>query len=181
MRFMAPTFVEGAGGTIPDHILEGRRLTPWLRGENLEWRDVCISEYDYSSTPMRDVVGVRNADARLFMVFDGRFKMIHVEGGFRPILFDLKNDPDEFVDLAKKDAHGDEIARLYDHLARWGRRMSQRVTRSDEQINAARGTSGRRGILPFLKDGSEVPDALTAAYRGPVEQVFVPRRVEKED
>lgn len=172
---LAPTFVEVSGGTIPNHILEGRSLMPWLRGETPEWREVCISEYDYSSTPMRDVVGVSNADARLFMVFDGRYKMIHAEGGFRPMLFDLKSDPNEFVDLAKEDAHADEIARLYDHLSRWGRRMSQRVTRSDAQIEAARGSSGRKGILPFLKDGSEVPQALTAAYRGPVEQVFVPQ------
>ncbi|MEH6523396.1 sulfatase-like hydrolase/transferase [Sulfitobacter sp.] len=177
---LAPTFVAAAGGTIADHILEGRNLRPWLHGETPEWRDVCISEYDYSSTPMRDVVGVSNRDARLFMVFDGRFKLIHAEGGFRPMLFDLKNDPSEFVDLAKADAHGDEIARLYDHLARWGRRMSQRVTRSDADIDSSRGKSGRRGILPFLKDGTEVPEALTKAYRGPAKQTFVAQSQKKD-
>ncbi|MEZ5824849.1 MAG: hypothetical protein R3C97_08950 [Geminicoccaceae bacterium] len=35
------------------------------------------------------------------MVFDGRFKLMHAEGGFRPMLFDLEADPNEFVDLAK--------------------------------------------------------------------------------
>ena len=30
-----------------------------------------------------------------------------------------------------------------------------------------RGRSGRRGILPFLKDGSEVDAELTVKYRGP--------------
>ena len=48
--------------------------------------------------------------------------------------------------------------------------MSQRITRSDADIEAMRGRSFRRGILPFLKDGSEVPGALTSAYRGPVAQ-----------
>jgi hypothetical protein len=31
-----------------------------------------------------------------------------------------------------------------------------------------RGRSARKGILPFLVDGSEVPEDLTAKYRGPV-------------
>jgi hypothetical protein len=110
------------------------------------------------------------------MVFDGRFKLIHAEGGFRPMLFNLQTDPDEFVDLAKTDDHGADIARLYDHLAKWGRRMSQRVTRSDADIETARGRSARRGILPFLKDGSEVPPDLTTAYRGPVAYNFVPKK-----
>jgi hypothetical protein len=106
------------------------------------------------------------------MVFDGRFKLMHAEGGFRPMLFDLQTDPDEFHDLAKGDAHQDEIDRLYDYLAQWGRRMSQRVTRSDQDILNMRGKSIRRGILPFLYDGTEVDDELTEKYRGPVRQRF---------
>ncbi len=170
---LAPTFVEAAGGTVADHILEGQSLTPWLHGHEPEWREVVISEYDYSATPMRDVVGVTPRDARLFMVFDGRFKLIHAEGGFRAMLFDLHTDPQEFHDLGKGSAHDGDISRLYDALARWGRRMSQRVTVSDADIEAGRGASARRGILPFLKSGSEVPEELTSAYRGPVSQNFV--------
>ncbi len=170
---LAPTFVEAAGGAVPDHILEGRSLTPWLWGQTPDWREFVISEYDYSVTPMRDVVGVSSRDARLFMVFDGRFKLIHAEGGFRPMLFDLHSDAAEFHDLAKQPGHEQVIARLYDHLGAWGRRMSQRVTRSDADIEAMRGRSARRGILPFLKDGSEVPEELTAKYRGPARQTHL--------
>ncbi len=85
---LAPTFVEAAGGDLPDHILEGRSLSPWFHGQTPQWRDVAISEFDYSVTPMRDVVGRTPRDAR-------------------PLLFDLNTDPDEFIDLAKGDAHGD--------------------------------------------------------------------------
>jgi arylsulfatase A-like enzyme len=165
---LAPTFVEAAGGTVPDHILEGRSLLPWLRGETPGWRDFVISEYDYSATPQAVKLGVAPRDARLFMVFDGRWKMIHAEGGFRPMLFDLATDPEEFHDLAKGDAHAAEIDRLYGLLAQWGRRLAQRVTRSDDDILAMRGRSLRKGILPFLVDGSEVAPELTAKYRGPV-------------
>ncbi len=164
---LVPTFVETAGGSVPDHILEGRSLLPWLRGDKPDWRDVVISEFDYSATPQSVKLGLDPKDCRLFMVFDGRYKLMHAEGGFRPMLFDLAVDPDEFHDLAKGSDHQAEIDRLYDHLARWGRRSAQRVTKSDDDIRAMRGRSARRGILPFLVDGSEVDDELTELYRGP--------------
>ncbi len=164
---LAPTFVEAAGGTVADHILEGRSLLPWLRGETPDWRACAISEFDYSPTGQAVKLGLDPKDCRLFMVFDGRWKLMHAEGGFRPMLFDLATDPEEFHDLGKDDTHRAEIDRLYGLLADWGRRPAQRVTVSDDQIRRARGKSLRTGILPFLYDGSEVPDELTAAYRGP--------------
>jgi len=167
---LAATFVEAAGGDVPDHIIEGRSLQPWLDGDRPPWREFVISEYDYSATPQCVKLGLEPRDARLFMVFDGRYKLVHAEGGFRPMLFDLHNDPDEFHDLAKGDDHTAEVARLYDCLASWGRRLAQRVTRSEDDIKAMRGRSARRGILPFLYDGSEVPEDLTARYRVPAPQ-----------
>lgn len=171
---LAATFVEAAGGTIPDHILEGRSLMPWLHGDTpKDWRDFAISEYDYSVTPQAVKLGLEPRDARLFMVFDGRYKMMHAEGGFRPMLFDLAEDPQEFHDLGTSETHTAEIDRLYGYLAQWGRRMSQRVTKSEDDLRAMRGRSMRRGILPFLADGSEVDEELLVHYRGPVKQRFV--------
>ncbi len=163
---LASTFVESAGGEVPDHILEGRSLLPWLRGESPVWRDYVISEYDYSVTPVAVKLGLEPRDARLFMVFDGRYKLMHAEGGFRPMLFDLQQDPEELHDLAKQPGHEEQITRLYEYLAIWGRRLSQRVTRSEDDIKSMRGRSLRKGILPFLVDGSEVPEELTSHYRG---------------
>jgi arylsulfatase A-like enzyme len=171
---LAATFVEVAGGDVPGHILEGRSLVPWLRGDAPEWRSVAISEYDYACRPFADDLVSRTADARLFMVFDGRWKLIHAEGGFRPMLFDLETDPEELHDLAKAPGYEDQIDRLYGHLQAWGLRMSQRVTRSDADLAAMRGKSMRRGILPFLFDGSEVPEDLTQYYRGPARQIHTP-------
>ena len=167
---LAATFVEVAGGPVPDHILEGRSLMPWLCGETPDWRKYVISEYDYSSTPQAAKLGVAPRDARLFMVYDGRYKMMHAEGGMRPMLFDLHEDPEEFHDLAKGSEHNEIIDKLYLDLRHWGLRMSQRVTKSESDIIAMRGRSLRRGVLPFLVDGSEVPDELTEKYRGPIRQ-----------
>lgn len=167
---LAPTFVDFAGGKIADHILEGRSLTPLMHGETVKWRDVAISEYDYSATPQAVKLGLAPRDARLFMVFDGRYKLMHAEGGLRPMLFDLQSDPEEFIDLAKDSTRTPEIdveiERLYAHLFTWARRMSQRVTKSEDDIIAMRGRSLRRGILPFLADGTEVPEDLTQFYTG---------------
>ncbi len=171
---LAATFIEAAGGKVPDHIVEGRSLQPWLHGQTPDWREFAISEYDYSATPQAVKLGLEPKDARLFMVFDGRFKMMHAEGGMRPMLFDLEADPDEFVDLAKTGDHQAVIDRLYGYLAAWGRRCSQRVTRSDDDIKAMRGKSLRRGVLPFLADGSEVPEELVQRYLGTTQQTYLP-------
>tara|TARA_B110000037_G_C17126718_1_gene508453 strand:- start:6676 stop:8298 length:1623 start_codon:yes stop_codon:yes gene_type:complete len=167
---LAATFVDAAGGHVPDHILEGKSLMPWLNGETPKWREFVISEYDYSATPQAANLGVEPRDARLFMVYDGRYKLMHSEGGMRPMLFDLHNDPQEFHDLAKGSNHGAVIDKMYDHLRTWGLRLSQRVTKSEDDIKAMRGRSMRRGILPFLFDGSEASEELTEKYRGPVRQ-----------
>lgn len=170
---LTATFIEAAGGTVPDHIVEGRSLLPWLQGDTPAWRKYAISEYDYSVTPQAVKLGVEPRDARLFMVYDGRYKMMHAEGGFRPMLFDLKNDPEEFHDLAKGIDHQDQIDQLYKYLGEWGLRMSQRVTKSEDDIRAMRGRSMRRGILPFLADGTEVDEELLKKYNGPVKQRFI--------
>ena len=163
------TFIEVAGGKVPDHIVEGRSLLPFLHGKTPEnWRDYAISEYDYSTSPMATDLGVAPRDARLFMVTDRRWKFIHAEGGFRPMLFDLQNDPDEFTDLGDSATHADIIAQMYDRLGKWGRRMSQRVTVSDDQINAARTGGKQVGILIGVFEPDEVPPAASSKYRGPV-------------
>ena len=163
------TFIEVAGGKVPDHIVEGRSLLPFLRGKTPEnWRDYAISEYDYSTSPMAAELGVTPRDARLFMVTDERWKFIHAEGGFRPMLFDLQNDPDEFTDLGDSADHTEIIDLMYDRLGSWGRRMSQRVTVSDEQINAARTGGKQLGILIGVYEPDEVPPAASSKYRGPV-------------
>ena len=141
---------------------------PWIRGEAPDWRDYAVAEFDYSTMPLSAKLGLEPKDARLFMITDKRWKFMHAEGGLRPMLFDLDNDPDELVDLAKGDAHKDVIDLMYDRLRAWGLRMSQRITLSDEQIIAGRGKSSRKGILLGVYEPEDVAEDLTVKYRGPV-------------
>ena len=167
---LAPTFVEAAGGKPAMHWFEGYSLAPILHGKAPEkWRDVVISEYNYSITPPAAVHGLSDEDARMFMAFDGRYKLIHFEGGLRPMLFDLQEDPDEFVDLGESAEHAEALAKMYGHLNAWARRQSQRVTISAEQSQAMRGASARRGIVLGVYDGDEASDELMVKYMGRAE------------
>ena len=125
---LAPTFVEAAGGEPQMNWLEGRSLKPWLHGEIPEWREAAISEYNYSATPMAPNLNLANPDARMMMVFDGRWKLIHFEGGLRPMLFDLENDPEEFEDLGESGAHSEILVQMLEHLNTWGRRIAARYS-----------------------------------------------------
>jgi arylsulfatase A-like enzyme len=169
---LAATFVEFGGGDVPDHVIEGHSLMPFLKGEEAsEWRDFAISEYDYSATPMAVNLGLSPRDARLFMVADKRWKFMHAEGSgpegpFRPMLFDLENDPEEFHDLGDCDEHQSIIELMYERLGQWGRRMSQRTTISEQDIIAGRGGSRGKGILLGVYDDKDVDPEWTVKYRG---------------
>lgn len=161
------TFIEIAGGVVPGNIVEGHSLLPFLRGETPEgWRDYAVSEYDYSTSPISTNLKVSNADARLFMITDERYKFMHAEGGFRPMLFDLQTDPDEFHDVGGNADYKDVIDLMYERLGKWARRLSQRVTMSDAQIDAGKSDPKGLGIVLGVYDEAEIDPALTVKYRG---------------
>lgn len=130
---LAPTFLEFFGGDALPHILEGRDLTPLLHDKPVKWRDYAISEYDYATREARQIIGNQQEDARLIMICDARWKYIHCEG-FRPMLFDLENDPRELVDLGASPDHAEVRARLHDAIFEWARRHHNRITLSPERI-----------------------------------------------
>jgi arylsulfatase A-like enzyme len=165
---LLPTFLDclGAEPRALSHRLEGRSLLPWLRGQAPgDWRDIAFSEYDYSMFPAAVRLGVAPRDARLFMVADARWKYMHAIG-FRPMLFDMQSDPEEFRDLGADPAYAAERERLAAALSEWGLRMSQRTTISEQQILRGRGKSQRKGILIGVWDEEDVPAEMWSAYRG---------------
>jgi len=137
---LAPTFLEYFGGEAKPHVLEGRTLSPLLhsKGPPEKWRDYVISEYDYATRRPRVALGIDEAEARLIMVRDKRWKYVHCEG-FRPMLFDLETDPQELDDLGADPAHEAERARLADAIFTWARKHHSRITVSPERINTMAG------------------------------------------
>jgi arylsulfatase A-like enzyme len=165
---LLPTFVDVAGGNADqlDHVLEGRSLLPLLRGGDAPARDAVFCEYDYSATPLAGRLGLHPKVARMFMVFDGRWKMVHFEGGFRPMLFDLDSDPGEVDDLGASEAHAEIRGELYDKLFAWARRPGARTTISNATLMAARGKTARKGVLIGIVEEGDLEPELVAKYVG---------------
>jgi hypothetical protein len=94
---------------------------------------------------------------RLFMVFDGRWKYIHASG-FRPMLYDLQSDPQEFADRGEDPSCADVIARLQATLFDWALHPKMHVTISNEKIAAYAGgqMQVKGGILIGIWDEAEL-------------------------
>jgi arylsulfatase A-like enzyme len=169
---LAATFVDMQGASVPDHVLEGRSLRPLLHGETPEWRDFAISEYDYSTSPMAAELNVSPRESRLFMIADKRWKFMHAEGGFAPMLFDLEADPQEVNDIGTDPDYHEIVAIMYERLSAWSRRMSQRTTVSDEMIlrRRAAGPLGS-GVFIGIHEEDDVPTEAQANYHGPAPEL----------
>jgi arylsulfatase A-like enzyme len=165
---LIPTFLEALGADPHEqsHRLEGRSLMGIINGAPpAQWRRFAISEYDYALQPFAAKLGILPRDAQLFMVADKRWKLVHAPQ-FRPMLYDLESDPNELRDLGADPAFEGERQRLMSVLNAWGLRLSQRTTRSEAQMLAARGKSQRKGILIGVWDEKELPEELWDGYLG---------------
>ena len=139
---LVPTFIEACGGTPPDHILEGRSLLPFLRGQTVAaWRDVVVAELDYSYRPARTELDVAPDRARAWMLRGERWKYVFYEG-FRPQLFDLLNDPCELDDRGGDPALSSICHEYADRLFEWLRSRRTRITVSNGHILTRRRPAG---------------------------------------
>ncbi|MEX0590085.1 MAG: alkaline phosphatase family protein [Xanthobacteraceae bacterium] len=152
---LAPTLLEYFGGPIKPHVLEGRSLSPLLHGDGqpAAWRECAFSEYDYGTRYARVDLGIEEKDARLIMACDKRWKYVHCEN-FRPILFDLENDPQELNDLGDDPGYEDIRRRMHEAIFAWARQHHNRITKSSEEIERM---SAREpgGILIGIWDEAE--------------------------
>ena len=135
---LAPTFLDVYDGQPLPHVMDGRSLRPWLFGQTPErWREIAVCECDYAFQDARIELGTPSREAWMRMAFDGRWKYVLTES-YRPMLFDLQNDPQELKDLGAStaDEHRQARARLHEALFRWARQPRQRVTIPDDLIES---------------------------------------------
>lgn len=152
---LTPTFLDYYGVESKPHIIEGRSLEPLLHDTAESWRKYAISEYDYSTREVRSKLGVDPNDARITMVFDGRWKYIHTET-MDPILFDLDTDPDELVDLGTDPKYASEIARLQAAHFKWARQHHNRTTVSPQDIDRMNNAGEPPGIYIGIWDDEDL-------------------------
>ena len=112
-----------------EHVVEGRSLMPFLRGESpAEWRGHAISELDWTFRGARRRLGLPTGQHRAFMIRDARWKYVHWTSGLPPMLWDLEADPDEFHDRGTDPSLEPVRARMREALWDWASRLKCRTT-----------------------------------------------------
>ncbi|HUY04894.1 MAG TPA: sulfatase-like hydrolase/transferase [Rhodocyclaceae bacterium] len=154
---LIPTFIETLGGTPPRHRLEGLSLQPWLHGKvPSSWREAVFSECDYARLPVAKAMGLDALEARMTMAFDGRWKYIHCLG-FAPMLYDLKDDPDELRDLGRVASYASIRERMKDLMIDWAAGLRNRTAIDDKEMTELTGKSLQQGILIGFWSEDDVP------------------------
>jgi len=146
---LIPTFIEWLGGSIPEHILEGRSLMPLLRSPESasdDWREAVFIELDYSFRQQRRDLGIPPHQARAYAIRTEKWNYIYYEG-FPPQLFDLINDPDELVDHGRDPDYASINQVLQAQLFDWLRQRARRATISDEEIEKRTEVWRKNGIF----------------------------------
>ncbi len=173
---LLPTVVEIAGGVEPVAPLEGISLLPAIKGAELA--------YD------RPVFGEMNADGTFspsLMVRKGDWKLISCEGD-PPMLFDLRNDPDELKNLAGKSDVAKTEAELHALVnANWSpaalKQEMQDSSRRRLFVQAAREASGapawdyeprKDASKQYVRGGGDAAGAT--ATKGRARYPFVPAK-----
>lgn len=152
---LAPTFMAALGCDPKPHVVEGRDLTPLLHGTGGFSRNYVVSEHDYHWSEMARALDVPQADANTRMIYDGRWKYINCRG-FRPILFDLLQDPHELNDIGGSDdpEHVQVRGRMEKALFAWATRHHTRIT-ATPQVLASQHKAAEEGILIGFWDEAE--------------------------
>lgn len=132
-----PSLLNYAGADLCHERVEGRSLIPLLESTATptDWREFAVSEIDYSDRGARTVLNLAPYDCRAVMLRDERWKYIHYDQ-FRPQLFDLKNDPEELIDLGETPAHEHIRSQWQQRLFYWQRQRKRRIGMAFEHIHA---------------------------------------------
>ena len=145
---VVPTILAALGLPPNEHLVEGHSLLPLLRdgGAPASWRDSVFSELDYSFREARLLLKRKPQECRAMMVRTERWKYVWWQD-FRPMLFDLVNDPRELCDLGANDAYAHIRREMEGRLAAWLKARKMRVTVDDAYVEARTATHKKHGIF----------------------------------
>ena len=133
---VVPTMLEWLGVDAPRQC-DGRSLQPFLTGRGApgDWRTEAHWEYDFRDSQYEEALGLTLESSTLNVVRSADTKYVHF-ADLPPLLFDLRNDPAELVDLAQ-----DERGQL--RVADYSRRLlSWRMKHTDKTLSHLQVTPG---------------------------------------
>lgn len=143
---VVPTILEATGCDAAEHLLEGRSLLAATRGaaavrsqsaegaarestgQEKPWREAAFSELDWTFRGARRRLGLPTGQHYAWMVRTARWKYVEWSSGFRPQLFDLAADPEEFHDLGAESTHEAVRAEMRARLLAWFEGLKRRTT-----------------------------------------------------
>jgi choline-sulfatase len=108
---LVKTVVEIAGGRTPDDW-NGDSMVPWMDSPKRKWKDFAAVEY-YGLNTASGYVMAREGDWKY--VYHTVIDKDHPD---QRELYNLKDDPNEFVNLAARKAHSDRIATMHKRLVK---------------------------------------------------------------
>ncbi len=124
---LMPTLLARVGLTPPRNC-DGRSLLPFLAGETPPgWRDEAHWSYDFRdirSRRMERALGLPSSWCNLQVVRTDRLKYVHF-AGLPPVLFDLRDDPDELVNRAGDPACANLQLEGLDRMLTWRQRFEE--------------------------------------------------------
>lgn len=118
---LMPTILDGLDLPIPRQC-DGHSLMPFMRGEMPEnWRKAVHWLYDFRDpvTGMPEkLLNISSAECNLLVHRDAEFKYVHF-AALPPLLFDMKNDPDETRNLAEDPDYQGIVLNCVQELLSW--------------------------------------------------------------
>lgn len=126
---VTPTILDALHLPAQEHRVEGRSLIPLLHGQSDWAREYTVASLDYAYREARQILGRGVDECRGLMLRDSDYKYIHWQG-YRPQLFDLKQDPDELHDLGADPAYAAVCRRMKEGLLDWHDTLKGRASES---------------------------------------------------
>ena len=117
-----PTILDWLGEVVPRRC-EGASLLPFLNGETPDnWRSAAHFEYDfrpyYAAAGTPPPLDLTIDQCGLSMIRDERFKYVHFDA-LPPLFFDLREDPNQFCNLADDPAYAGEVLDYAQKMLSW--------------------------------------------------------------
>ena len=118
-----PTIVQFAGGQVCKQRVEGNSLLSFTRGIDTpdQIREYTLSQIDYSDRGPRVSLNIHPYDCRAHMIRNKEWKYILHEK-FRPQLYNMKHDPEEFLDLGDSPEYASVRDEMHEKIFSWFRK-----------------------------------------------------------
>jgi arylsulfatase A-like enzyme len=140
-----PTLLDAIGSDHAGSPLEGRSLLPLVHGQATAQKEFVVAEIDYSFRRVRRLLGREPYECRGVMIRDARWKYVHWHG-YRPQLFDLQEDPNEYTDLGSSTMHQGVRQGLNEKILAWRDTQRVRKTLSDQLVESRTDRAKELGI-----------------------------------